>query len=190
MIGERAMIFLHLRLLETRRRAWVVSFLYVLFLLGTAPFILRFSAWLRGHHLLRVFLISLAAGCLIYILAYFVSRLKIRNLKAYLGIGLLLAAAGLLMLRHQTLEERIHLLEYTALALLFFKAVKFSRRGKILFVLPLLLTIFIGWIDELWQGLLPGRVYDILDVLNNAAGGMIGVSIAWIRQTYGGEAPS
>lgn len=87
--------------------------------------------------------------------------------------------------RERALEEKIHLLEYAFLALLIFKACKFQFKGILLYGIPLLLTIVIGWTDELWQGLLPNRVYDIQDVLDNALGGLLGMGFAWIRQTYG-----
>ena len=180
--------FLHFYLLKTKQRAWTTAILFAAYILASSPLIPLFSKWLRQHNLLRITLLSLLIIFLIYIFAYFISQLKITSIKAYLGIGFLLVVAALLMLvGDRSTEERLHILEYTFLCLLFFKAAKFSFKGILLFGIPLLIAVSFGWLDELWQGFLPDRVYDIQDVCDNAAGALIGIGFAWIRQKYGKE---
>ena len=91
------------------------------------------------------------------------------------------------MIQKRSIEERIHIMEFAFLTLLFFKAAKFSFQGFLIYAIPLLLAITIGWLDEIWQAILPNRIYDIQDVCDNAFGSLVGIGFAWIRQKYGKE---
>lgn len=177
-------LFIHSWLFGTKKRAWTLAFLFILWLFGSAPWIGYFSQWLRGHRLLFVFFLCLSIGFLLYIFAYFLLPLKITQWKAYVFVVFLILLALFLMRNILALEERIHFLEYALLGLFLFKAAKFSLKGSLLFGIPLMIAMTVGWLEELWQGLLPTRIFDWRDIYYNSAGGILGICLAWIRQKY------
>lgn len=182
-------IFFHRQLLRTKQRAWGAAGLFAFFILATASFALTVSRWLQSYHLLGISLAGLLLLLLFYLVAYFVS-LRIRNIRAYLDLTILLFVAALLMQAMVSTAEKVHLLEYALLALLFFKACQFHHQGGVEkgglygYGIPLLLTMGVNWLDEIWQGVLPERVYDIQDILFNTCGGILGIGVAWIRRRY------
>lgn len=179
--------FFHTYFVQTKRRAWAASILFTICIFGSAPFAPLMVEWLRAHHLLLLFLLGFAVSFFAYLFIYFVCQLKITSPTPYFLILGLLASGLFFMWGPRPLAERIHILEFFILLLLFFKASKFTYKGLWLYLIPLLITVAIGWSDELWQGLLPNRVYDVHDVCNDAVGALIGVGFAWIRQKYGVE---
>ena len=182
-LSKMKALFFHPHLLRSPKRAWGLASLFALYILVSALFALPVARCLAGYHLLGALLVALLALLLFYLVAYFIF-LGIRNTLAYLGIAGLLLIAFLLMQAMVTTAEKIHLLEYSLLALFFYKACRFHFQGVLLFGIPWLLTTGVSWVDELWQGILPERVYDIQDVLFNTLGGMLGLGVAWIRRRY------
>jgi len=170
------------------RWAWGRAILFTLILLAGAPWAAILSGWLRGHHLLRIVVGAASALLILYLIIDLRWRLRIVDWRAYAFLSVIGGAALLLAQGVTSVEEKIHFLEFTLLAFFFFKAVKFSQKGARLYGISLLLTTLVGWIDEIWQGILPQRVYDVRDVFFNACGGMIGVGVGWVRQAYGREA--
>ena len=87
------------------------------------------------------------------------------------GLGVL-AAYLATMVRLPVPEARSHLFEYGLVAMLIDQALTERRRnGRRVPVPPLLAlvaTALLGWIDEGIQAFLPNRVYDIVDVGQNA----------------------
>jgi VanZ family protein len=142
--------------------------------------------FLRGRNILRltVAIVFLAAGCG---LAAFLlrARPRWREIAALVFGGL--AYAVVLAIMNQP-EERLHFLEYGALAG-FTEAALRARRaamGGALGALPSLLAILItaglGWLDEIIQYFVPVRVYDWRDVGFNAAAGALLVGLAALRR--------
>ncbi|MBI4124822.1 MAG: VanZ family protein [Deltaproteobacteria bacterium] len=178
-------LFFHSRLFQTRRGAWALAAGFAFLILAAAPFALGISRWLRGQNLLLVLVIALFIVFFGYLLAYLFYRIKGAPLRVWFFLAGLFLFGGILLALNRTPEERVHLLEFTLLGLLLLKACRLSFQGNTPYLLALLLAMGTGWCDELWQALLPGRVYDIQDVLNNAGGGVLGVALARIRYNYG-----
>ncbi|MBI4224149.1 MAG: VanZ family protein [Deltaproteobacteria bacterium] len=178
-------LFFHTQLFGSAGRAWALAAGFALFILAAAPFALGISRWLRGHHLLLVLVITLFISFFGYLLAYLFYRIKRAPLRVWFFLAGLFLFGGILLALNRSAEERVHLLEFTLLGLLLLKACRLSFQGNIPYLLALLLAMGTGWCDELWQAFLPGRVYDIQDVLNNAGGGVLGVALARIRYSYG-----
>jgi hypothetical protein len=98
-------------------------------------------------------------------------------------------AYGVILSRMSLPQERIHFVEYGLLGGVFFAALKerWSGRSWRLFswrspeLWAVLLTAAAGWLDEGIQAVVPGRVYDLRDVVFNASAGVLLVGILAVR---------
>ncbi|MGQ9630038.1 MAG: VanZ family protein [bacterium] len=77
---------------------------------------------------------------------------------------------------YEAFLEKVHFLEYGLLGVFALYAFKNHLREKFALPSALILTGFLGYIDEVIQGILPNRTYDIRDVFLNALGGALGVA--------------
>lgn len=112
-------------------------------------------------------------------LYYLILKVKVRDPKTYLFCLLIAAAYGLILLKLSRFPaERLHLLEYGVVGLLAHRALKHHTIEPVCTNLAILVTLNIGLLDELIQGILPNRYYDTKDVLVNAAAGILGVFAA------------
>ncbi len=119
----------------------------------------------------------------------------VRERPGPLEVLLLLAAAGVyaLLVHHlDIVQERIHLLEYGAVGALFLGALRERWRPARLpaprwwqrspAVAAIVLATAAGWGDELVQGALPNRHYDLRDVLTNAEAAALLVVVLTLRR--------
>jgi hypothetical protein len=72
-------------------------------------------------------------------------------------------------------NKHIHIPEYVLLAWLIFAALSKDHRGKGIFILIFIITSMLGVVDELEQGIHPGRSYGLSDMMVNSASALIGV---------------
>jgi hypothetical protein len=165
----------------TRWRAWGVLAFYVVVLYGLLPLgpaiglgAIRTApgAWLLGPGL---GVIGAVVGVGLFV------RLWRRGAPAWAYAALAAAAIGYTVvftsLRAQRLE-RTHLAEYGIAAWLAWRAVRPHVSGTFAaYAAAVLIGTAIGWGDELVQGLLPNRVYDLRDVAMNAAGALLGIVV-------------
>ena len=113
------------------------------------------------------------------ILFYLIHVIKVRSPKIYLGL-MVLASAYLLIIwkLSQFPIERIHLIQYGLVGLLAHRAIQNHTVEPGCTLLSVFVTLNIGLVDELIQGLLPGRVYDTKDVIINTIAGLLGMLTA------------
>lgn len=102
-------------------------------------------------------------GFFILIGLYAGSIICVRNIWL---MGLLAVAAVLVFKLIPLPVERVHFVEYGVLGWLSYRA--FGKKAVIY-------VIFIGIIDELIQGVLPDRFFDLRDIFMNITGGGIGI---------------
>lgn len=166
-------------------RWWRIAFGYLgLIYLSLWP--LQFALdFLRSRNLLRLTLATLflgAAGAVVALLA----RHRAGRLE-WLVLALVGALYAALLGRMTILQERLHLLEYGLLALAFARALEAraragggaARAARLdAGVVAAGLTALAGWIDELVQGALPNRHYDLRDVGFNALAGVLALASA------------
>lgn len=176
------------------RRLWIAAGIAVLLVYGSAYFVqflllaLRERGWL-GPSILGSFLV-VGAGALAWL---------VRQRPRWDEVALLVATAGVyvLLFRHLTIiQERIHLLQYGALGALFYAALLerwpqprpagAPRWQRLPALLATALAAAAGWGDEVVQGILPNRVYDLRDVVLNALSGALVVAVLsarrWLRE--------
>ncbi len=166
------------------RRAWTIALgLVGAIYLSLYPLPVLLEA-LRERNLLRLAVAALFAAAALGVVVLAVARRAGWREWAVLGAA---ALAYLLLLSRMTvLQERLHLVEYGAVALAFraaFAARLGARRsdGRAA-VLPvaaaaLAATVAAGWLDEGIQALLPNRYYDIRDVGFNALAGALALAV-------------
>lgn len=165
---------------------WVVAVVVAIFstlgLAQTLAGILQDRELLDGTFLIGLFLV----------LATIVAMaLKSRPRGIEIGVILGIAAVYLLVfLRMAVPAERSHLIEYGVLAVFVYQALlerrSQGRRVPVPALVALLVTAFLGLLDESIQALLPNRHYEIVDVGFNALAALmaIGASVAlvWVRR--------
>ena len=132
--------------------------------------------WLRDNSLLRLTVAVLFGVAAVAIVAAFARTAALRNLRS-LGV-LLVCAAGyaLIIWPMESIEEKIHFLEYGLVAWLALEAAPLAWGPVVRFVAVALLVGAAGWLDEGIQGLLPTRHYDLRDVAFNAAAGVMALT--------------
>jgi VanZ family protein len=143
------------------------------------------SNWLRDHGVLRLTVASMFAVALAALLVFLLRQPRFRTwrlLAVLLGLAALYAAAAT---QSETPEERLHLLEYGGVALLTELALPAGMRGTRRFVIALVITVATGWCDELIQGLLPNRHYDLHDVALNAVSGLLALTGRYVIPRFG-----
>ncbi len=177
---------------RTELQLWRVAAVYLAAIYaGLYPlqFVLDF---LRQRNLLR-FTIALAFAAGAGALVVLGRRCRWRP-GQWLVAGLGTATMSLAALRLDVVQERLHLVEYGLLGLLFWAALarrddrlRRTARGDALrrVVLSTLLAAGAGWLDEGIQAALPNRVYDLGDVGINAGAGALAACFAEIHRRAG-----
>lgn len=167
---------------EREIRAWRLVAVYLgLLYLSLWPLQFALDA-LRAHNLLRLSLYTLFAVCA----AAVVLPVLRRGAGGREWITLVAVAAVYLLVasRMAILQERLHLAEYGMLALLFRRALGArpeADAGRVSTAIAALAwTTAAGLVDELIQGVLPNRQYDLRDVGFNALAGALALASAAI----------
>jgi hypothetical protein len=159
-------------------RRWSLAALYTLLIYATLGIARTPTNWLRDHNLLRIcvmaaFGVALVGSVLALLRDGPPSRARGT---AFAGVLLLYPLAALW---GTTPEERIHLVEYGILGILFARALASdprAGRGRV-FLLALVLGAAAGLVDELIQGILPSRYGDPRDVAFNAVSVLLGLGL-------------
>lgn len=159
-------------------RAWLALAAVQMIIWSTLGPAQTLAAALRARGVLvttSIVLTSVALGGAIAIWA----RRRPGPLEVAAGIGVL-AAYLMVLVRIEAPEERTHLFEYGIIAVLALQALRLRSRagGRVAHPWPaaLVLAMGLGWIDEAIQGWLPGRVYDLRDVLFNALAALMALT--------------
>jgi multisubunit Na+/H+ antiporter MnhG subunit len=159
-------------------RRWTLAVGSTLLIWATLGVVRVPSNWLRDHNLLRLTVGIAFAAALVAALLLLLrhGRPSAARLAAFAGVLLLYPLASLW---GATPEERIHLIEYGLLGVLFARALAAdpATGRRRVFLLALLLGSAAGLIDELIQGILPNRYGDVRDVIFNAASVLLGLAL-------------
>jgi len=118
---------------------------------------------------------------LLFLFAFLYGKLVIRKVSTYLllslGLGLYTYMA-LLIVRQP--EETIHYLEFSILSYLIYRSVFLDLSGLRGWIGTIGLTVFFCWSAEYLQLYIPGRVYDLQDMVMNGVGSIFGLIFIWI----------
>lgn len=165
------------------RRLWTaVAAAVALLFAALYPLQLVLDA-LRAGNLLRVTIGGLFILCAATVVAALARRRA--PLRAWVVLALAAALYAVLALAMEVPQERLHLVEYGALALLVRAAIAESATARALRdrltnagVWALAAVTVIGWLDEAVQGALPNRLYDLRDVAFNALAAALALGAA------------
>lgn len=115
--------------------------------------------------------------------------LKVRPRRLEISVAFGIIAVYLMLFARMGIPERTHLFEYSVVALFIYEALteraSQGRRVPMRALLAILITSFIGALDEGIQLFLPNRVFDPIDILFNVIASVMGVSVSatlgWAR---------
>ncbi|MFH1360127.1 MAG: VanZ family protein [Candidatus Omnitrophota bacterium] len=168
-----------------QRNYWFQVLAWTAFIYLTLPFAQSLTQFLTQFIPISIAVNVLYVLALIFLL-FLLHKIKIRFRSTYL-ILIVLATVMIHLLKSMTIPiEKIHFLEYGFLAFLIHKALQAKTNKVLAYLLAFLLTAALGWGDEGIQYLLPGRYYDLRDVLYNTLGGFLGLWITFaVRRERG-----
>jgi VanZ family protein len=164
------------------RGARIALSLYLALIYSTLGVVRSVSNFLRDRGVLRftVFAAFMLAACALVVLVFHDRRNRSWRVIVALAIAFITYAA--LVVPMQMPEEKIHFIEYGVVAMLARLSTPERWSEGRRFAVSFLFVVAAGWMDEIIQGILPNRVYDLRDVGFNAAAGLIAlILIASIR---------
>ncbi|MBI4436934.1 MAG: VanZ family protein [Candidatus Omnitrophica bacterium] len=144
---------------------------YVLLLWGSAPFVPALWSLLERRFSWSPFLPYLISSLLVLLCWGYLPRRFFRILSFLMLAGIFLVSMSCL----KRPVERIHFIEYGLLSFFLFRFLRHSVKVPWSYGLTLVGTFLIGVVDEILQGFLPNRVFDLRDIWINAWAGGLGV---------------
>jgi hypothetical protein len=175
------------------RKLWIAVAVAIAALLASLYPLQFLLDFLRARNLLRLSIVTLFAVVAGLVAGWMLKRRA--GVREWLVLFLAAAAYALFAMRLEVPQERLHLVEYGALALLLREAFAERRRshglpdspGRVA-ALALGASIAVGWVDELVQGILPNRQYDLRDVgFNTLAAAMALATAAALESSRRGR---
>ena len=159
-------------------RRGIAAIVYISFLFCALPVTPRIIEWLKSVTSPAVF--SRFAAVLFSLITAFgggwfllaaIRKQKVKNLLALLPALPVLCA--IILFLEPSPVEKVHIVEYAFLAYLFirFFSSLFCNTGKITAAAVLVSVTLVALCDEIIQGILPNRFYDIRDIWMNILSG-------------------
>ncbi len=144
--------------------------MYTLAIYAFLPFGPRFWRFVLGQWGNSINYLGLFFVCVLgtYFLIYLIFQKQVREILVYVAFfSISLACLALLKYMCITGAERFHLLLYGVLSCVVFWALKLDIKKGNVYLYTTLLVFLLGTIDELIQGILPMRIFDIRDIFMN-----------------------
>ncbi len=163
-----------------KSRDWLIAIGYVALIYATLEVARLPLSFLRSHGWLRISLGVLFSLSSVGIIVLFIRRhgFSPKRILPLVAIG---AAYYFAARTVKTPEEQVHFFEYGLVGVFFLRALSHHvPKISVRYISAWVLGCVAGWIDELLQGLLPHRHYDIHDVQLNAISVALGLLIAFL----------
>jgi hypothetical protein len=112
------------------------------------------------------------------VLYFLISKLKAKSIAQYMWLllcGSIMIYYAIKLKKYP--EEAVHLIEYSILSFVVFRALSYKIRDWTVYITTVLIVTVIGTFDELIQWITPTRVGHYKDVQLNAISGLIGVLV-------------
>lgn len=138
---------------------------------------------LREAELLRLTVALLFTCAAVAVSAVVIRSPSLRSVRVFAVLAIAAAAYAAIIWPMDSLEEKVHFLEYGLVALLAHEAAPAEWRTAVRFVSVALFVVAAGWLDEGIQAITPDRHYDLRDVGFNATAGLLALStLTAVRQ--------
>jgi len=169
---------------KRERRLWAALAIVLAAIYATLAHAPAIAAILRERNSLTATMFLVSLWSLVVITIFFI-RGRPGRAEIAVGVGILIVyLMAWLRIGITTPEERTHLFEYSLVAALVHEALlerqENGRRVPMPAILALIISIFLGWLDEGIQSLLPNRVYDLMDVCFNTLAATMIIGARWI----------
>lgn len=163
---------------------WIVVVIYTSAMYIFLPFGPRFwrfvlSQWGNSINYLGLFLVCVVGA---YFLVYLIFQRQEKKFSVYFSF-FLISITCLAILKYMCINgaERFHLLLYGILSCITFWALKLDLKKNKIYIFTTILVFSLGITDELIQGALPMRVFDVRDIFMNwLSSGMGELFIAFV----------
>lgn len=163
----------------SERKAWLLALGYVAFIYATLGVVRIPVTYLRSHGVLRTTL-AVFYGLCVLVLILMLSVRHAREVWRYLVFFTIVGLYAAVARRVQVPEEQIHFFEYGLVGVFFARALRIRwGKGVATFLAALALAALAGWVDELLQGRIPNRHYDVRDIALNVVSAGLGL---WVYQ--------
>ncbi len=141
------------------------------------------AAYPQSMKLFSILIVPVCAAVLFLYIA-FIERKK--SFLFYFGFFVCISALAMLLLYScEYSAEKLHLIEYTVLAFLTYRAFSLHITSPLVYLCVLGYCISVGYVDEAVQEMLPNRYYEFKDIALNWASSLIGtvmaVAFTWKR---------
>lgn len=133
----------------------------------------EFTLWLRN---------IILAAIILSFLAIMISHERYKQQSAYVALMIISVWGAMLVRGFGAPVEATHFLEYGGLSILIFCKLRnnhIKMRSAPLYVAAALLTLGVGVLDEIYQGWLPNRYFDVNDIITNGSSGILGLIYVW-----------
>jgi MFS family permease len=155
---------------------WLVLALYLTFIYAFLPFGREVVIALGQRHYLGLVVTALYFVSIVGIVYYLLFNVRLSDRVAFAALVVLAVAVGSLVLGLSVPEERVHFVEYGVLALLARAALAPTLSPPWQYLGAWLVAALAGWGDELIQGVLHDRFYDLRDVCVNAVAALLALA--------------
>lgn len=157
-------------------RSWLLLVGYVLLVYASLPFVRDVVIALEQQHALGGAVTLLYFTAAVVVAYHVVFDVGLSDRIAFFALVLLAAVTGALILGLRIPEERIHFVQYGLMAILARRALAWHAGPPRQYAGAFLIAALAGWGDELIQGILPSRVYDLRDVAINAVAALLALA--------------
>ncbi len=165
--------------------SWLFVVLWVGVIFVTVPFARQMQVWVAdsmGREVFTYVVIGVVAlvGVGSVLLLW---RARSMGLSRLIWIGAVAAIyIGYTLALRDNPEEALHFLQYGFLGWLLFRALSHRVRDGSIYLAAIVLGAAVGILDETWQWIVPGRVWDLRDIWIN----ILGVALMQVAIAKGG----
>ena len=171
---------------------WLVAVLYTIIIFATLPVFPTVWRVLSQNfpRLLNGVTIGLIPGVILVFFVYFILINRKKDLLFYIWAAVFLFSyVPLLYFYCEFPAERFHMAEYGLLVIFVYRALKVRMKTVWIYPAILLYTFFVGFLDEIIQGILPNRAYEFKDITINWVSSFLATGllagITWERFVQG-----
>ena len=145
------------------------------------------SALIDSGMIVPAFILGMLLVCATILSQRFKRRPGGADISVTLGV---VAVYLMVLVRIEIPAERTHIIEYGVVAVFIHQALmeRVNQGGKVSApaIFAILLTVLAGAIDECIQAILPGRVFDLRDILFNSLAGLMAIAsskaLTWVHK--------